>query len=121
MGKSDREINSVEDYTEYGFPAPLMSVTFPEVRIRSVRLKNFPVFGEIVDARWQGDDSGLGIISGMNDVASIKRMAHSDLEIRAYPEHQCWILSTKTKNVPSRHSWSCYQAIAEVLVAVPIP
>lgn len=42
------------------------------------------------------------------------------MEIRAYPYPSCWMLTTPTL-APSKQEWDCYQAVAQHLLAMPIP
>jgi len=91
-------------------------------KIKSVRVKDYPVLGKVVDLHWKGKDSDLGIISRLNSDISIRDpiMRSDDVLIRARGDHRCWIISTKTRDVldaPSEEMWSCYQAIARHLLA----
>ena len=115
---------------EYSVPDPKIE-GLPEMRIESIRVKTFPIFGGVIDLLWKGEDSGLGIISRLNGDTSIKHPIMTsmhptgllqvklglDLRIRAYRENLCWILSPSTGDVPSREVWGCYQAIARHLLA----
>ena len=109
------------DYINYGVPDLKVALGFPRVKIKSVRVTDFPLFGKIVDMRWEGNDFGLGVIESLNGEIPLKRpiMETHDVEIRAYPEHGCWVLFTKPKKAPSRELWDCYQAIAQHLLATP--
>ena len=100
------------------------------LKIRSVRVKKFPLLGRVGGVRWRGEDSGLGIVSRLNGAASIQNtimrsddLKYADLEIRGYPEHGCWILNQNQEHsiVPSRDQWNCYREIAEVLLGATIP
>ena len=80
---------------------------------------------------WDGDDSGLGIISRLDDDTSID-FALTDgpnLEIRDHPDDGCWLISThETKGFLSKDPqvrvstqlWECYQTIARHLLATPL-
>jgi hypothetical protein len=107
-------------YTLYGVPDPELGPAFPRVRIKSVRVKSFPLVGRVVDLRWEGEDFGLGIISRLNSDYELKHpiMNSRDVIIRAHGDRNCWILSTKTRDAPSQEIWSCYQAIARHLLAM---
>ena len=106
------------DYTDYGVPGP-MAAGSQMARIICVGARTFPLFGKVVDVHWKGDDLGLGIINRLNGDISTKdpRVSSCVLDIRPYPKHECWIISTKTgKGPPSEELWRCYQAIAQQLL-----
>ena len=42
-------------------------------------------------------------------------MATRDVEITS-PKTGLWVISTKTRDVPTRQGWDCYQAIAQHLI-----
>ena len=92
----------------------------PEIKLLCIRYYS-PSVGEAVDLRWQGDDLGLGIIDRLKGDISINQptvMSHH-VTICAVPDHRCWIISpeTETGRPPSGELWSCYQAIAQHLLA----
>ena len=51
---------------EYGVPDSRFTAGFHKVKIRTVRLKTIPLFGEVVDFMWEGKDFGLGLIKRLN-------------------------------------------------------
>ena len=101
-------------YTQYGVPDSRLEPNFPRYRIKTVRVKTVPLVGRVVDLRWEGDDSDLGIISRLNSDAQLKQpiMESRDVTVQAHSDHRCWIISTKTRDVPSGELWNCYQTIA---------
>ena len=111
-------------YIKYGVPYPRLQPDSPHVRIKSVRIRTSPLFGQVVDLRWKGKDSGLGIISRLNSDISIKHpimtQLNCDVKIRAHGNHECWIISTENDPLTAE-LWSCYQAIARHLLATSIP
>lgn len=118
-------------YTEYGVPDPRLGPDFPGARIETVRVKTSPLFGRVVDLRWKGSDSELGIISHLNSDHQLKQpiMKSRDVTIRSVRDYGCWVISTerhhatissllaKKRDVLSGELWSCYQAIARHLLA----
>lgn len=107
------------DFTDYGVPDPRLEPNFPKYLINGVRVKTFPLFGGVVDLRWEGDDSNLGIISRLNSDTSLKDpiMSGCDVTIWSHGDHGCWTIETKTKEPPSEELWNCYQAIAKHLLS----
>jgi hypothetical protein len=96
---------------EYGVPD---ARNLPKVWVRSVRVKTFP------GVRWEGEDSGLGIMDFLNDAASrssILADSGQDLAIRTRPQLYCWTITEKGWAGPSPELWSCYQTIARHLIA----
>jgi len=100
-------------YTGYGVPDPRLEPNSPRVRIKTVRVKTSPLFGKVVDLRWEGRDSDLGIIGRLNSDAQLKQpiMESRDVTIEAVGDYGCWIISTETRD-PSGELWNCYQTIA---------
>jgi len=126
-----REVNNTtlsgggrDHYTDYGVPDLRLEPNSPKLLIKSVRIKNIPLFGEIVDLRWKGKDAGLGIIGRLNSDASLKRpiMIRHNVYVQGYGKHRCWVISMSSDwltewDVPSRDLWACYQGIARHLLA----
>ena len=125
---------------EYGVPDSKIAPAFPKfpkVRIKTTRVKAFPLFGEVVSLRWKGKDFSLGIIDYLNGDVSLHRpiIVSCDLEIGAYPGHSCWILTARTWEadeswlgggfrgtfIPSQQLWDCLQSIARHLLAKTLP
>jgi hypothetical protein len=110
---------------EYGIPDTNMDSAFPPVNIETVRIKNTPVFGKVVDLRWRGNDFGLSVIRRLTGDDSLRQpiIDSHDLTIEAYPKHGCWVLTTQQTvlTAPSWMLWNCYQSIAGHLLATPIP
>jgi hypothetical protein len=129
-------------YTEYIVPDSKIG-SFPKVRLKSVEVKSFPLVGKVTDLRWEGNDFGLGIIDQLACDVSLNRRLIDDraffiyrgLEIGAYPEYSCWILTTtyywedgsrslmrvlgiRKRKLPaiSRELWNCLRTIAQQLL-----
>ena len=106
-------------YTNYGVPDSRLGPNSPKIWLMAVRKKAFPLFGKVVDLRWKGRDFGSGILSRLSDDISLKYpiMRGHDLIIESQGSAGCWIISTRTGDVPSIELWNCYQAIAQHLLA----
>ena len=106
----------------YGVPDSRITAGFHEVEIRTKRIKKFPIFGKVIDAKWAGKDFGLGLIERLSHDVSLNTILPTlDFEIGAYPENSCWIILQHDRLSPSVELWDCYQAIAEALLAMPLP
>ena len=130
------------DFMVYGVPDPRVGPGFPEVRVKAVWAKTSR--GPITGVRWEGEDFGLGIVDRLSQdvlVASVtdakfgknvfpERSSTEGIswwvrrvfrvEIRASPDHSCWMLQTPTL-APTQQEWDWYQAIVRHLLATPIP
>ena len=111
-------------FIDYGVPDLRLGPNSPKLLIKSVRIKNVPLLGDIVDWRWKGKDAGLGIIDRLNSDTSFKRpiMISHEVYVQGYGKHRCWIISMPSDcstgwDVPSRDLWNCYQGIARHLLA----
>ncbi len=103
-------------------------------------------FGKVIEWRWEGNDFGLGIVDRLSQDVSIASAitdghrpweTHGRLwwfltvqevnprdgpvEIRAYPDRSCWMLTVRDALTPSRREWDCYQSIASRLLGTPLP
>ena len=115
-------------YTNYGVPDPRLGPASPVMYIYSVRKKNFPLVGRVVDLHWKGREwyftpvrnQGLRIIDRLKSDILIKHSLIKesfDVKIYASRDYRCWIISTKTRSPLSEDLWDCYQAIARHLLA----
>ena len=110
-------------FTDYGVPDPRLELYSRRPAIKSVRTKEFPLVGRVIDLHWKGEDFGLGIISRLNSDFQLKRPIMSSQDVKIYAcghhsdYHSCWIISTETFDSPSRELWNCYQSIAQHLLA----
>jgi len=110
-------------YTEYGVPDARLGPDSPGTRIKTIRVKSFPVFGKVIDLRWEGGDYGTGVIDRLNSDHQLKEpiMKSHGVTITAISDYSCWIISTETEtetgDTPSRELWNCYEAIAQHLLA----
>lgn len=112
------------------------------LELKSVRVKSKPVFGEVVDLRWQakfvfverwlwgrpalevkrvplGSESDL--VTRLNDDSELKErltMLKEDVKIRSYPSWGWAIESGHSIKQPmlSREQWNCYETIARHLL-----
>lgn len=92
---------------DYG-PSPLLYG-------RSVRVKSFPVFGQVVDLRWEGSIGDDGLMRLGQDALLNQTLIRlkADVEIIGYPECQCWSIGARHGPpelvAPSREQWDCYE------------
>jgi len=109
-------------YTEYLVPDPRILSVLPKVHIWTEEVRDRWFFGKVVGLRWKGDDSGFGILDRLRgDVSLNPPLMNSGRVDIIETRYGCWILSTATHSVPSGAQWRCYSAIAEHLLAAPVP
>ena len=112
--------DSVTHYhTDYGIQ---VGYPTPNVTIKSVGRKTFPLLGKVIDAPWmaEGSDPDAGVVADvlqrLREDATVREaiMATRDVKITGYSSF--WVISTQTREVPTRQAWECYQAIARHLI-----
>jgi len=89
-----------------------------------------PVFGRVVDIRWEGQ-LPAGLLNQMNDNTSLKESLlklDENIFLCSYPELACWAVIPSRHHVgligwgvtrpspPSQERWNCYKAIANYLL-----
>ncbi len=89
---------------------------------KSVRVKNVPLFGRVIDLQWRGNLGG-DLIKRLNQDVPLKEALvrlREDIEILSYPECGCWTISLPSKRdrviSPSREQWKFYETIARHLL-----
>ena len=104
-------------HMDYGVPLPNGSRIMEE-RIFAAGLKRFFLFGPVVRIRWKGEGWGRIVANNLNADALMRKptVMDSGIELTWYPEHLCWIISTKEWRRPSKEQWNGYQALAKHLV-----
>ena len=131
------------DYSFLGEGAVLRSVEvpdarigseFPDISLESVRVKSFPLFGSVKEVRWKesslsyGDEDeslfNLPVAEALSqdmDVRSAMMMAGIDLSFFADSDTGSWTLYPHPVKQWTRPTWDCCQAIAQSLLAMPMP
>ena len=110
------ESTSTDYYTFYSFK---IAYGKPNATIKSVRRKNFPLVGKVIDADWRVDGSDrrsalvADVLQRLREDAQIREaiMATRDVQISCSGS-----IRTATRDVPTRQAWDCYQAIAQHLI-----
>ena len=108
-------------FTEFGVPD---ARRLTDLRIRPVRVRSFPVFGRVIEVRWEGDDRTYGIGQQLSQDQVVKNLVidtDDDVTVVARPDHGCWLIRRETAAAPSAGQWRCYQAVAGRLLAARLP
>ena len=118
----------------YGVPDQKIGPTFPNVSIKSVRVRDGRVFGDVVRLDWKGNDFGLGVIDRLSEYQWEALMRSAvDMELIAHRGYGCWAMSPLGRwrpselmrdhgiwgGFPSAPWWDCYQAIGQLLLEIP--
>ena len=102
---------------DYGVPDSNLA-GWPNVKLHSVHVRAFPVFGKVTDLGWAGEDNGRGVFERLTaDRSLIEPLIPQidDVSVKAHSKSGCWILRTTNARV-SRELWDCYQRIAQHLL-----
>ena len=119
-------------------PDPLIEAGSHPIMIHPVPVKSFPIFGHIEGVTWklregwanQPRDAARKVAESLNkDTAVTQRLlvgAFNGLTVRSNPLLGCWEIHGQdledTIEVPEgRRQWECYRAIANALLAMPLP
>lgn len=115
----ERSGQAVIHRIKYGVPDSRLQLKSPRVKIKLVNKRDFPLIGAVVGFQWKGKDSGLELISRLNnDVVvgnTLQANKHSGLTIRSHPTYGCWVISPSESRMNSE-VWNCYQTIAHHLL-----
>jgi len=90
------------------------------VDIKAVRKKTFPLFGEIVDVAWKGNDSGTGLVDVLSNDKEVNNLAKNtgNLTIHSYAkEFQGWTLQVDRRFKPTSQDWTAVQKIADYILS----
>lgn len=91
-------------------------------KIKTVRKKTFPLFGKVVDVRWEGEDYNIGLIDILSNDTSVKNTAIQlgNLEVRSHTDKfQGWTVKVDRRIKPTHLHWETFQKIAEHLLSSP--
>lgn len=118
----DSESFTFENRTVYWVPDPRVTMESRGITLYTTRIRRFPVFGRVVDVKWSGDDHTLGLLARLNADTALKQPIMSNKDVRIILDTDClgWQVFTRTKNLPTKILWDCYQGIARHLLETPI-
>ena len=105
-------------YTDYRVNVPYRP---PNATIRSDRRKSF-LRAKVIGAHWSSTgsegDSGLvaDVLRRLGEEAYVRAAIVATRDVEIIGSGVGWIISTQTREAPSRQAWYCYQAIARHLI-----
>jgi hypothetical protein len=102
-----------------GIPDHRPASTRQETKIKTVRKKSFPLFGEVVDVIWEGYDGGTGLVDTLSKDIPTKTLAKriGNLEIKSQADSfQGWTLTVDRRFSPTGQDWETVEKIADYLL-----
>ena len=91
-----------------GIPDDKLLSTLQDTKIKTVRKKNFPLLGKVVDVIWKGSEGGTGLVNTLSVDVPIKTLAKSvgNLEIKSQTNgFQGWTLTVDRRFNPTNKDW----------------
>ncbi|MCL0105659.1 hypothetical protein M1N90_02745, partial [Dehalococcoidia bacterium] len=121
--KKDRSQHSpAKWWIVMGIPNSFEGSAIPKIKIKTVRKKSFPLFGNVVDVNWEGDDSISGLINTLSQDTDIKELSKKigNLEIKSQSEgFQGWTLTSDKKFTPTNQDWAAIETVANYILSAP--
>jgi len=113
-----------------GIPDDRSVSAHQETKIKTVRKKNFPLFGKVVDVTWKGSDGGASLVDTLSVDVAIKTLAKNigNLEIKSQTNgFQGWTLTVDRRfngwswkaGTPTNQDWETVQKIADYILSSP--
>ena len=105
-----------------GIPDDKLLSTLQDTKIKTVRKKNFPLFGKVVDVIWKGSEAGTGLVNTLSVDVPIKTLAKSvgNLEIKNQTNgFQGWTLTVDRRFNPTNKDWETVERIADYILSSP--
>ena len=103
-----------------GIPDDKLVSTGQATKIKTVRKKNFPLFGKVVDVIWKGSDGGTGLVNKLSEDLTIKTLAKDigNLELKSQTnEFQGWTLTVDRRFNPTNKDWETVGKIADYILS----
>jgi hypothetical protein len=96
--------------------------TSRKIQIKTIRKKNFPIFGKVTDVNWQGSDKDTHIADRLSKNEATKSLATrvGNIEIKIQTkEFKGWTITVDRKFQPTIEDWKIFQTIADYLLSAP--
>ena len=101
-----------------------------KIKLRTIRKKDFPIFGDIIDTVWRGNDDGTSLINTLSDDPLIKKTAKEigNLTVETDPKKfEGWTLKIDRNLAGNRYkqhkftreNWEALEKIANYLLSSP--
>ena len=124
----DQDINSK-------IPGKSSTQRHDDIKIKTHRVKSFPIFGKVVDLRWKTSIPNFELVNLLNDDEFLRKTIMeskgkgitANLEIKSVNKDKCWIIrlghtvSKLAKHgvpIPTIDQWTVYNQIATDILAM---
>ena len=96
--------------------------TSRKIQLKTIRKKNFPIFGKITGVSWEGSDRDTNLAERLSKDEATKSLATrvGNIEIKIQTkEFKGWTITVDRKFNPTIEDWKTYQTIAHYLLSAP--
>jgi hypothetical protein len=107
---------------DYSPPIPRHGNKIEKIKIKAVREKTFPLFGKVVEVKWNGNDGGTGLLDVLNRDEAVKTLSlHlGNLGVKRHIKgFQGWTLTVDRKITPTNKDWKTIVQISDYLRSHP--
>jgi hypothetical protein len=103
-----------------GIPDENIPMNHKQLRIKTVRKKSFPVFGQVTDVYWEGKGNLQPLVKVFSDDVDIDNVVTDlgNMSVYTHPnKFQGWTLELGRMFVPTESRWATFQKIANYLLS----
>ena len=103
-----------------GIPDENIPMNHKQLRIKTVRKKSFPVFGQVTDVYWEGKGNLQPLVKVFSDDLDIDNVVTDlgNMSVYTHPnKFQGWTLELDRMFVPTESRWATFQKIANYLLS----
>ena len=80
-------------------------------------MRTFPIFGRVIDVRWEGDDRGTKAIECLTADLELKAaIISAEAEINVGSSSYGWFFKRNSTDAPSIEVFACYEKVARDLI-----
>ena len=106
----------------FGVPDNTIPANHSQLRMRTVRKKSFPLFGQVMDVYWEGTATIKPLMKVFSDDEDIDKLVSDvgDMTIYTHPnKFQGWTVEVASRFIPTERQWATLQKIANYLLSSP--
>lgn len=106
----------------FGVPDNTIPANHTQLRMRTVRKKSFPLFGQVTDVYWEGTATIKPLVKVFSDDEDIDKLVSDvgDMTIYTHPnKFQGWTVEVASRFIPTERQWATLQKIANYLLSSP--
>ena len=105
-----------------GIPDESIPMNHKQLRMRTVRKKSSPVFGQVTDVYWESKGNLQPLVKVFSDDVDIDNVVTDlgNMSVYTHPnKFQGWTLELGRMFVPTESRWAAFQKIANYLLSPP--